>query len=184
MTTAIPADKPYVNALLLTGLGTAAICVLSRLIMQFISPVFATKSMRLQFQYCLALFGHYVVFMVAPIPRANTTACSAVAVLESYLIMTTFVWMTILSLDMFWAVKKLKSPAITATIKQTKRQQCRETAVETAIGWGAVLPFTAVAVAMDHVDGIDDQLQINLAKLCALRNRLAFSSLLTLHHYL
>ena len=160
MAIAIPADEPYVNALLFVGLGTAAIWVLSRLIMQFISPVFATKSMRLQFQYCLALFGHYVVFLVVfVIPRANTTACSAVAVLESYLIMTTFVWMTILSLDMYWAIKTLKSPTITAAIKQTKPQQCRETAVETAIGWGTVLPFTAVAVAMDHVDGIDDQLR-------------------------
>ena len=164
MTTAIPADKPYVNALLLTGLGTAAICVLSRLIMQFISPVFATKSMRLQFQYCLALFGHYVVFMVAPIPRANTTACSAVAVLESYLIMTTFVWMTILSLDMYRAIKTLKSPTITATNKQTKWQKCRDTGVESAIGWGAVLPFTALAVAMDHVDGVDDQFRLNFGK--------------------
>ena len=149
-------DEPFVKISLLMGFSTAALFVLARLILQFLSPVFSTRSMRLQFQYCVALFGHYVMFIAGLITPKNTEICKAIAILEYYTLLTTFVWMAVLSLDMYRTLRTMTiSSAATVTNKKMTSEQFREIAIESVIGWGAMLPSSALAVGLDHVDSID-----------------------------
>ena len=146
-----------VRICILVGFTTAAMFVLVRLVLQFLSSVFSTRSMRLQFQYCAALFGHYVMFIAGLITPKNTEICKTIAILEYYTLLTTFVWMAVLSLDMYRTLRTMTiSPAAaTVTSKKMTSEQFREIAIESVIGWGAMLPSSALAIGLDHVDSID-----------------------------
>ena len=157
-------NKSYSTPVIFVTFGIAAICVLTRIIMQFISPVFTTKSMRLQFQYCVALFGHYVVIPVGRFLRPNTLGCAIVAILENYLFLTSFVWMAILSLDMYNNLRNLKNPTQKVAINETNLKKFRDIAIETAIGWGATLPVTILGITLDNVDSIDEKFKQNFGK--------------------
>ena len=157
-------NKSFSSPLIVVMFGIAAICVLIRIILQFISHVFATKSMRLQFQYCVALFGHYVVIPVGRFLRPNTLGCAIVAILENYLFLTSFVWMAILSLDMYNNLRTLKNPKQKVAINETNLKKFRDIAIETAIGWGATLPVTIIGITLDNVDSIDEKFKQNFGK--------------------
>ena len=138
----------------------AAMFVTIRLVVQFISPVFATKSMRLQFQYCLVLFAHYVILVVGRFLDVNSTECFLSAILELYLHLTFHTWLLILSLDMYENVRSLVNRASGQGDQKTRAERFREIAVHTVIGWGANLPVLALAIGLYYTDDIDDKFKL------------------------
>ena len=96
------------------------------------------------------------MFIAGLITPKNTQTCKAIAIFEHYLLSTTFVWMAVLSLDMYRTLRTMTiSTAATVTKKKITSEELREIAIESAVGWGAMLPSSALAVALDHVDSID-----------------------------
>ena len=151
-------ERHHVAAVILIP---ASICVALRIVFQFVSPVFSTKAMRLQCQYCVALLAHYVTLIIGEFLQTNTIECKIIAILEHYFLLETFVWMAILSVDMYKHLTSLANPITAAAVTTDSiLYQFRQIAVETCVGWGSMIPFTVVAACVDTVDSVGDRFKL------------------------
>ena len=128
----------------------AIICLLTRLILQFISPVFETKTMKLQFNLCLAIFISFVVFSIgmSSLQLDTEYVCVTVTIFDHYSLLASLVWVNILPANIY------RRLVISPNVRANRTADWSAINNEMFIGWSAPAVAIAIALAMEYIDEI------------------------------
>lgn len=137
-----------------TAMGLSALSLFLRILLQFCGrPEYQTFPMSLQFHFCLNLFFFNLLFMFGTMAASdNRDACTVVAVLTYYTYLTSFVWMSVISVNIFltFCVNKYSQNPTERGAKRMLRH-C-------AVGWGVPLVVVVTAIGINWSD-IDSTFQ-------------------------
>ena len=101
--------------------------------------------MQLQLYYCIASLGSVVLFLTGPLLTTHDLLCKAVSILLHYALLTSFSWLTVISVDMY---KMFQS--IEAMQKASERSGCRDMIVQQVLAWGTPALMVVMSVVVDN----------------------------------
>ena len=119
----------------------SVICLLIRIILQWMVASFQTTAGRLQFQLVLAMFFAYLLLLSSTELRPYRDVCTAVGVALHYMFLATFVWMNCIAFHS-WRVFR---PTNLQRADDKKRPPLRLC----IFGWGIPLVLSALALVTD-----------------------------------
>ena len=144
-------SSPILGLISLICLSLSILCLLVRLVMQFMIPYFQTKTGKLQFHQALSLCLAYVSIIVSGSlsSHGGELICKVSGICMYAAWLAAFNWMTVMSLDSFLVFQPSASFKKSSTKPKIKISYL-------LYGWGLPAVITAVVISMDYVD-IPDQ---------------------------
>ena len=127
------------------------ICLIMRLVLQFICPVFRTKAMKLQFNVCLTQFITMTMYVLGVNFPLSSWICVIFSVFDHYIILSQFVWLIILANDI--RQRMLNSKNINP-IDGTSWMDIRSQLI---FGWGTSLIFPLIGILLQYSGEIQDK---------------------------
>ncbi|GFT32595.1 g-protein coupled receptor Mth2 [Nephila pilipes] len=123
---------------------------------------------------CFSLFLSYFVMLGTDNVYVRETAgfCIASAVLVQFFFLASFLWMCIISFDIFRSMRTALDN-LRVTNKQFK---IKKYVINSLISWGVALVFTVAAIIADNMEGINESIKPNFKLYCWYKTK---SSLLT-----
>ncbi|GFS38457.1 g-protein coupled receptor Mth2 [Nephila pilipes] len=113
---------------------------------------------------CFSLFLSYFAMMSSDNDYVREAAgfCIASAVLTQFFFLASFLWMCIISFDIFRSMRKaVDNLRITNKVFNIKKY-----VISSVISWGIALVFTVAAIITDNVEGIDESMKPQFAMHC------------------
>ena len=83
----------------LVCVGISIVCLIMRIVLQYIIPSFRTRPGRIQLQMTIALLLAFILLIVGPFLSEIPDACTTVAILMAYGFLATFIWMNVIAVD-------------------------------------------------------------------------------------
>ena len=96
-----------VLTIVLSTLSFSCICV--RIIMQFTTSRYKNIANRMQFHLSIALCLSSGLLLISPLASSNTKTCAILAAIKYFSFLASFAWMTCISGDTWWVLKKSES---------------------------------------------------------------------------
>ena len=119
--------------------SVSLLCLSCRLILQVVWQKFHSFPGRMQFNFVLAMALSTALLLFSPLARDVDRLCFTLAVLKYFAFLSTFVWMTCVAGDAWWALR-------------SQLQERASILVYLLVGWLLPLIFTAITLSVDLSD--------------------------------
>ena len=129
----------------LAGSGVSILCLLLRILLQFLLPSFKKRPGRLQLQLAVALLLTFIILLSGPFVAKIPEACTTAAILLAYGFLAAFIWMNVIAVDT-WLVFRPSAAYSRADGDE------RSLIGYFFIGWGIPIILVVVPITMNYVD--------------------------------
>ncbi|CAH1781895.1 unnamed protein product [Owenia fusiformis] len=121
------------------------ICLLIRLILQFIVPLYQNFPGKMQFGLILALFLANLFFLLGPISLEVPKLCIAIGVLIHYFFLAAFMWMIVIARDMQYLFSE-------SSFSKISDRSSKDLVFYGVFAWRVPLVFIAIALTLDYTN--------------------------------
>ena len=141
-------DSHIENLLGLIGLiciSISIVCLLIRVVLQFLITSFKHKPGKLQFNLTLAFLFAFIMVLVGPLVSNIPDACTAAAILLIKMFLAAFIWMNVIAVDT-WVVFRPSAAFSRADDND------RSIIPHALAGWGISLIFACIVIILSYAD--------------------------------
>ena len=161
---------PVLGIISIVCITLSIICLLVRIVAQFLLPFFHSFAGTLQFHLCLALCAAFLCLLIGGAVaniRPNSVGCFIMAVFIYWTFLAAFTWMAVLALDSFLVFRPSASPT------RPRDTGSKSLVISIIFGWGMPALVSIVVLGIDF-SSIDSHFRPHFGKrICWFNERYA-----------